>query len=490
MPTISPTSSVGIDAARDVGDHHACARPGWRPRAPRSRPRWGSSPRRRAPGRTAPGSCARSRCPPSGGRGARRRWSRGSRAARRRRTVRASSRRLGGGGQARAEHHRHLGAGGVQAFGDRLGGDADSIVKVGVELHGEALQVSVVSDLAQHQRARPRASGADGERPQRQLPGRPQVRGSLYQSVARPPPRRDRITLLGVQGDADRGIDLVLLAQPARPQQRWRPGRWPGRPGAAPSRGGRPAAPAGGARAAGARDAPAPRASPPCRATARSQPLHPGARGDGRLDAPRARLAAIGPPRPRRSISAPRRTVSARVSSGPAAAQDLQRLGQLAGVAHLRGPAAGPSPSAAPPWAAPAAGPGPPGCAPAAGSAAAEGRNAPRPSFTSSNSASAPPATFLDRMDEAMSGMLSTVAVASRRAYSVRSAGTSRGVCPAMTKPVARSTRAELRRASAGGGSRGWPPACPACRRCAPAPARPAWAPPPRRRPPAAPGRS
>jgi hypothetical protein len=43
-------------------------------------------------------------------------------------------------------------------------------------------------------------------------------------------------------------------------------------------------------------------------------------------------------------------------------------------------------------------------------------------------SARAPSATFLDRIDDAISGIDSTVAVASRSAYSARSAGTSRAV--------------------------------------------------------------
>jgi hypothetical protein len=42
--------------------------------------------------------------------------------------------------------------------------------------------------------------------------------------------------------------------------------------------------------------------------------------------------------------------------------------------------------------------------------------NAPEPTFTSSTSASMPSASFLLMMDEAMSGMQSTVAVTSRSA--------------------------------------------------------------------------
>ena len=45
-----------------------------------------------------------------------------------------------------------------------------------------------------------------------------------------------------------------------------------------------------------------------------------------------------------------------------------------------------------------------------------DGRNAPLPTFTSITSPSAPSATFFDRIDDAMSGIDSTVAVASRSA--------------------------------------------------------------------------
>ena len=44
------------------------------------------------------------------------------------------------------------------------------------------------------------------------------------------------------------------------------------------------------------------------------------------------------------------------------------------------------------------------------------GRNAPLPTLTSITSAPAPSAIFLERIDEAMSGIDSTVAVASRSA--------------------------------------------------------------------------
>ena len=56
--------------------------------------------------------------------------------------------------------------------------------------------------------------------------------------------------------------------------------------------------------------------------------------------------------------------------------------------------------------------------------------NAPEPTFTSSTSASRPSASFFDMMDDAISGMDSTVAVASRSEYSLPSAGATCGVWP------------------------------------------------------------
>ena len=70
--------------------------------------------------------------------------------------------------------------------------------------------------------------------------------------------------------------------------------------------------------------------------------------------------------------------------------------------------------------------------------------NAPRPTFTSSTSAPMPSAIFLLRIDAQMSGMLSTVPVTSRSAYSRRSAGAISSVWPISTQPVVRSTRAHL----------------------------------------------
>src|SRR6266850_703327 len=65
--------------------------------------------------------------------------------------------------------------------------------------------------------------------------------------------------------------------------------------------------------------------------------------------------------------------------------------------------------------------------------------NAPRPTFTSSTRASIPSASFLLKMLEAISGTDSTVAVASRSAYSLRSAGAICAVCPIRQSP-SRST--------------------------------------------------
>ena len=54
--------------------------------------------------------------------------------------------------------------------------------------------------------------------------------------------------------------------------------------------------------------------------------------------------------------------------------------------------------------------------------------NAPLPTFTSSTSASTPSASFFDMIDDEISGIDSTVAVTSRSAYSLRSAGASSSV--------------------------------------------------------------
>ena len=277
--------------------------------------------------------------------------------------------------------------------------------KVGVELH-VGLVVSI--------RSGPAPAGAPAGA------AAPMVNAASASSRATPrcavivPKRRqaaapaDRIPLLGMQGDPDRGIDLVLLAQPARPQQ-----------GGGLADGPRvqalhPAA------ARGPQHQLAPRARqalrvfqhrrvPALQGHGARQPLHPRARGDRRLDVARARLAAIGPRRPAAASRPP----------GARSAPGCRR-------GHHRGepPAPRPSSLALPTWrpsgwsiAVSSATVGRPSCRPRSTRvrasrrvSRAEGRNAPRPSFTSSNSASAPPATFLDRMDEAMSGMLSTVA--------------------------------------------------------------------------------
>src|ERR1035438_3905696 len=60
---------------------------------------------------------------------------------------------------------------------------------------------------------------------------------------------------------------------------------------------------------------------------------------------------------------------------------------------------------------------------------------APEPTLTSSTRASMPSASFFDMMEEEMSGMDSTVAVTSRSAYSLRSAGTRRSVWPMKQSP-------------------------------------------------------
>ena len=61
--------------------------------------------------------------------------------------------------------------------------------------------------------------------------------------------------------------------------------------------------------------------------------------------------------------------------------------------------------------------------------------NAPLPVFTSSTIASLPAASFLLMMEEAISGMQSTVAVTSRSAYNFLSAGTRLPDCPITAIP-------------------------------------------------------
>ncbi len=65
--------------------------------------------------------------------------------------------------------------------------------------------------------------------------------------------------------------------------------------------------------------------------------------------------------------------------------------------------------------------------------------NAPSPTFTSSTMASAPDASFLLMIEEAIRGRLPTVAVTSRSAYSLPSAGAICRVVPAMTRPTLRT---------------------------------------------------
>ena len=64
--------------------------------------------------------------------------------------------------------------------------------------------------------------------------------------------------------------------------------------------------------------------------------------------------------------------------------------------------------------------------------------NAPLPDFTSMTRPPIPSAIFFDRIDAVISGMLSTVAVTSRSAYSFLSAGAISAVAPIMTQPTSR----------------------------------------------------
>ena len=61
---------------------------------------------------------------------------------------------------------------------------------------------------------------------------------------------------------------------------------------------------------------------------------------------------------------------------------------------------------------------------------------APSPYFTSKTIASAPPASFLLITELAIRGILSTVPVASRRAYKSLSAGANSPDCPMTAKPM------------------------------------------------------
>ncbi len=92
--------------------------------------------------------------------------------------------------------------------------------------------------------------------------------------------------------------------------------------------------------------------------------------------------------------------------------------------------------------------------------------NAPRPTLTSSTSAPIPSAIFLLRIDAQMSGMLSTVPVTSRSAYSFRSAGAISSVWPISTHPVFFRTRAHLVERRAACEIRESLRVCRACRRC------------------------
>ena len=70
----------------------------------------------------------------------------------------------------------------------------------------------------------------------------------------------------------------------------------------------------------------------------------------------------------------------------------------------------------------------------------ASGIIAPEPTLTSMTSASRPAASFLDRIEPTISGIDSTVPVASRIAYSRRSAGARRAVWPTIAQPTRATT--------------------------------------------------
>ena len=72
--------------------------------------------------------------------------------------------------------------------------------------------------------------------------------------------------------------------------------------------------------------------------------------------------------------------------------------------------------------------------------------NAPEPDLTSMISASRPAASFLERIDATISGIDSTVAVASRSAYRRRSAGASSAVWPTIAQPASPTTARSVSR--------------------------------------------
>ena len=65
---------------------------------------------------------------------------------------------------------------------------------------------------------------------------------------------------------------------------------------------------------------------------------------------------------------------------------------------------------------------------------------APLPCLTSMTRPPSPAASFLDRIEETISGIASTLPVASRMAYNLRSAGARSSVWPPMTQPTSRTT--------------------------------------------------
>ena len=92
-------------------------------------------------------------------------------------------------------------------------------------------------------------------------------------------------------------------------------------------------------------------------------------------------------------------------------------------------------------------------------------RNAPEPTLTSITSESSPAASFFDRIDAMISGIDSTVPVASRIAYRRRSAGASRAVWPTIAQP-ARPPPSGAGQARGRRRTRGSTRACRACRPC------------------------
>ncbi len=150
-------------------------------------------------------------------------------------------------------------------------------------------------------------------------------------------------------------------------------------------------------------------------ADAEREPLQPGAAGDRALDAARRRRADRAPcgrgPASRRRAA---RSARARRRARRRGARRSPRAPRRRCRSRRR--AAGPCPTAPRGPRRPSRPPRPMSVRASVRARLCAGRNAPLPTLTSMTSASVPSAIFFERIEEAMSGIDSTVAVASRSA--------------------------------------------------------------------------